>query len=84
VGTGPVRYRELLYRGIAAAVPRGLFLWGGDLVLFHHDRPHAAEVVPDLAASARGRRLAFRFGLPLIASPALFKVLVYCRLLPVR
>lgn len=38
---------------------RGTSLSAGDLVLFHDNHPHAAEVLPELIAAARGRGLAF-------------------------
>jgi peptidoglycan/xylan/chitin deacetylase (PgdA/CDA1 family) len=49
-------------RGSAAEVRewfRGRPLRGGDLVLMHDDRPHAAGVVPALVASAQERGLGF-------------------------
>jgi peptidoglycan/xylan/chitin deacetylase (PgdA/CDA1 family) len=37
----------------------GRQLQGGDVVLLHDDRPHAAAVVPALAQAVRGQRLEF-------------------------
>jgi peptidoglycan/xylan/chitin deacetylase (PgdA/CDA1 family) len=39
-------------------------LRGGDIVLMHDNRPHAVDVVPDLASSARDRGLEFSTILP--------------------
>jgi peptidoglycan/xylan/chitin deacetylase (PgdA/CDA1 family) len=53
-------------KDLATASPEALRAWfrarplrSGDLVLLHDTHPHAAAVVPDLAASAAARGLAF-------------------------
>ncbi len=45
-------------------------LRGGDLVLMHDNRPHAADVVPDLASSARERGLTFSTVIPWVGRSA--------------
>jgi peptidoglycan/xylan/chitin deacetylase (PgdA/CDA1 family) len=53
-------------KDFSAPSPEALRTWfrarplrGGDLVLLHDTRPHAAAVIPDLASAAAARGLTF-------------------------
>jgi peptidoglycan-N-acetylglucosamine deacetylase len=45
-------------------------LSGGDIVLMHDDRPHAADVLPEIVPEARARRVRFTTPLEWIGLPA--------------